>query len=442
MRSYDIIVKKRNGESLTKQEIDYFISGYTKGHIPDYQVSALMMAIYFQGMNQQETSDLTQAMIHSGEVIDLSKISGFIVDKHSTGGVGDKTSLVLGPLVAAAGVKVAKLSGRGLGHTGGTIDKLESISGFTTQMTKEEFIKNVNEYGIAIGCQTSKLVPADKSLYSLRDVTGTIENVALIASSIMSKKLASGADGIVLDVKAGDGAFMHSADDAFELGKEMVAIGTGMGKETIAVVTDMEQPLGNAIGNSLEVIEAIDTLKGEGPKDLHDLCLELGSHMLLLASLTSEKEKALKILEDCIQSGKAYEKFKTFVHAQHGNTEEVGDTSKLPQAEYQLDIIYDKEGYINDLHAKTVGEVSLYLGAGRETKESKIDLAAGVYLHKKEGDHINSGDKLATLYTNTADKTIAANDKLMTAYKISSTQKEKLPLIFGVVNKDGITVYQ
>lgn len=438
MRIYDIILKKRNGEELSKKEIDFIISGYVKGDVPDYQMSALLMAIYFKGLNKRETIDLTAAMINSGEVIDLSKIKGIKVDKHSTGGVGDKTSIVLGPMVAACGVPVAKLSGRGLGHTGGTIDKLESFSGFSMEMTENQFVRNVNDIGIAIGAQTTNLVPADKMLYALRDVTATVDNISLIASSIMSKKLASGADAIVLDVKTGDGAFIKDTDSAFELAKRLVDIGTGMGKETVAIVSDMEQPLGNAIGNAIEVKEAIDTLKGNGPEDLIELCLKLGSQMLMLAGRTKNEKDAAAKLKEAIDSGKALEKLKQFVKAQGGDPRQVDDPTLLPAANYVLDVTSEKQGYIEKIHAETIGRSSLILGAGRETKDSEIDLTAGIYLYKKTGDYVKKDEKLAALYTNSENKLQPAKEKLLTAYHFLNYKVVPRPLIFGEVSEDGI----
>jgi pyrimidine-nucleoside phosphorylase len=434
VRITDIILKKRNGQILSKEEIQFAVSGFTSGEIPDYQFSALLMCIYFKGLDKEETVELTKAMVNSGEVLNLSGIKGIKVDKHSTGGVGDKTTLILGPLVAAAGVKVPKLSGRGLGHTGGTIDKLESISGFSVDMSQEQFFKNVNEIGLAIGGQTKDLVPADKKIYALRDVTCTVDNISLIAGSVMSKKIASGADKIVLDVKVGDGAFMSTTEDAFRLGKVMVDIGEGMGKETIAVITDMNQPLGNAIGNSLEVIEAIATLKGHGPKDLHDLCMELGSQMLIVAGLFSDKKEALACLEKQIQSGAAFAKFREFIHAQGGNVEQVDDISKLPQARFSSPVLSGEEGFIHKIGAKKIGLASVVLGAGRETKESKIDLSAGIYLNKKVGDFVKKGESLATVFTNSKEKMDPAKEMILSSYIILQGKPELNPLIYGTVS--------
>ncbi|WMJ80738.1 pyrimidine-nucleoside phosphorylase [Clostridium sp. MB40-C1] len=439
MRMYDIIMKKRNGEELTIEEINFFISGYTKGEIPDYQVSALMMAIYFQKMNKRETAQLTRAMVDSGETIDLSLIEGIKVDKHSTGGVGDTTTLILGPIVAAAGAPVAKMSGRGLGHTGGTIDKLESFEGFSVEMPVEKFIKNVNEKKIAIGGQTANLAPADKKLYALRDVTATVDNMSLIASSIMSKKIASGADAIVLDVKTGSGAFMKDEESSFELAKEMVDIGTHVGRNTIGVVTDMDQPLGFAVGNALEVKEAIDTLNGEGPEDLTELCLTLGSHMLVLGNKAKNAEQAREILKEIIRSGKGLAKLRELVEAQGGNPEFVDNPSLFPTPRIVEEIISPIDGYVKGIKADDIGLAALVLGAGRETKESEIDLSVGVVLHKKIGDFIRKGESIATIYANSVDKKKSSEEIILKAYEIVDEKIKPRKLIKGVVTKDGIT---
>ena len=384
MRMYDIIMKKRNGGALSKEEIRFFIEGYTKGEIPDYQVSALMMAIYFQKMTERETYELTMAMAHSGEMLDLSSIHGRKVDKHSTGGVGDKTSLALTPMVAACGIPVAKMSGRGLGHTGGTIDKLESFPGFSTSLTTEQFIENVNKIGIAIMGQTADLAPADKKLYALRDVTATVDNMSLIASSIMSKKLAAGADAIVLDVKTGSGAFMKSREDAFALAEEMVKIGKNAGRRTIAVISDMDQPLGMAVGNALEVKEAIATLRGEGPKDFTELCMVLGSQMLMAGGKALSVEQARAALTKVIEDGSALRKLSEFVEAQGGDPTAVTDPSLLPKASMVVPVCADRDGFVGQIACEDVGICSLLLGGGRETKESKIDLSVGILLEKKK----------------------------------------------------------
>ncbi|HEY4799978.1 MAG TPA: pyrimidine-nucleoside phosphorylase [Bacteroidia bacterium] len=442
MRITDIILKKRNGEKLSKEEIEFAVLNFASGKIPDYQFAAFLMAIYFQKLDKSETLALTRAMINSGNVIDLSGIKGVKVDKHSTGGVGDKTSLIVGPLVAAAGIKIAKLSGRGLGHTGGTIDKLESISGFSVEMTEQQFFKNVNEIGIAIGGQTSELVPADKKIYALRDVTCTVENISLIAGSIMSKKIASGADKIVLDVKVGDGAFMNAPEDAFALGKEMVEIGEGMGKETIAVITDMNQPLGNAIGNSLEVIEAIETLKGNGPDDLHTLCMEVSAHMMIVSGLVKNKVEAMARLEKSISSGAAFNKFRQWIAAQGGDVKQINDTSKLPASEFSGEVIATQDGFVHKIGARKIGLASVVLGAGRETKESKIDFGAGIYLHKKVGDPVKKGESLAKMYSGQKEKLSATKEMILSAYTILPGAPKKNPLIYGTVSKAGEVVYK
>ncbi|MGH4138260.1 pyrimidine-nucleoside phosphorylase [Clostridium sp.] len=441
MRMYDLIMKKRNGNELSKEEIDFFISGYTEGSIPDYQVSALLMAIYFQKMNKTETTNLTMAMVNSGEIIDLSAIEGVKVDKHSTGGVGDTTTLILGPIVAAAGVPVAKMSGRGLGHTGGTIDKLESFDGFSVAMSIEKFIQNVNGVKIAIGGQTADLAPADKKLYALRDVTATVDNMSLIAGSIMSKKIASGADAIVLDIKTGSGAFMKSEDDAFELAREMVDIGTNVSRTTIGIITDMDQPLGFAVGNALEVKEAIDTLKGEGPEDLTELCLTLGAHMLVLGKKAKNAEQAREILKDIIKSGKGLQKLRELVVAQGGNPAYVDDPSMFPLPTIVEPIISNKEGYVKAIKADDIGKAALVLGAGRETKESIIDLAVGIVLHKKIGDFVKIGDAIATIYANDSEKQKVAVKMVLAAYEIVTAKIIAKPLIKGIVTKDGMIKY-
>lgn len=438
MRMYDVILKKRNGEELTKEEIQFFVEGYTKGTIPDYQASALMMAIYFRKMNKRETADLTLAMVNSGAVIDLSTIKGVKVDKHSTGGVGDKTTLVLAPMVAAAGVPVAKMSGRGLGHTGGTLDKLESIEGFKVDLKLGEFINNVNDVKIAVCGQTGDLAPADKKLYALRDVTATVDNISLIASSIMSKKLASGSDAIVLDVKTGSGAFMKTLDDSFLLAKEMVDIGTNLNKNVIALITEMNEPLGHAVGNALEVKEAIETLKGKGPEDFMNLCIELGSAMLVLGGRTTDIEEAKRILKATIDEGTALAKLKDMVRAQHGNPEQIDNPDLLPKAANVLDILAETEGYVHGIDAEGIGRAALAIGAGRETKESPIDYAVGIILAKKVGDYVKKGDVIAKVHINDLGKLLECKQKLMEAYQLSDSKPHKRPLIFGKVDKDGI----
>lgn len=400
MRMVDIIEKKRDGQELTTAEINFFIEGYTKGEIPDYQASALAMAIYFQDMNNRERADLTRAMVESGDTIDLSAIDGIKVDKHSTGGVGDTTTLVLAPLVASLGVPVAKMSGRGLGHTGGTIDKLESIAGFHVELTREQFIDLVNRDKVAVIGQSGNLTPADKKLYALRDVTGTVNSIPLIASSIMSKKIAAGADAIVLDVKTGDGAFMKTQEDAEELAHAMVRIGNHVGRKTIAIISDMSQPLGFAIGNALEVKEAIETLQGKGPKDLTELVLTLGSQMVILAGKAKTSEEAKEMLLDAIHSGKALAKFKEFLANQGGDASIVDDLTKLPQAKYKIELPAKQSGYISRMVADEIGVASMILGAGRATKEDVIDLAVGLVLHKKVGDKVEEGESILTIYSN------------------------------------------
>ena len=400
MRMVDIIEKKRDGQELTTAEINFFIEGYTKGEIPDYQASALAMAIYFQDMNDRERADLTRAMVESGDTIDLSAIDGVKVDKHSTGGVGDTTTLVLAPLVASLDVPVAKMSGRGLGHTGGTIDKLESIAGFHVELTREQFIDLVNRDKVAVIGQSGNLTPADKKLYALRDVTGTVNSIPLIASSIMSKKIAAGADAIVLDVKTGDGAFMKTQEDAEKLAHAMVRIGNHVGRKTIAIISDMSQPLGFAIGNALEVKEAIETLQGKGPKDLTELVLTLGSQMVILAGKAKTSEEAKEMLLDAIHSGKALAKFKEFLANQGGDASIVDDLTKLPQAKYKIELPAKQSGYISRMVADEIGVASMILGAGRATKEDVIDLAVGLVLHKKVGDKVEEGESILTIYSN------------------------------------------
>lgn len=400
MRMVDIIEKKRDGHELTTAEINFFIEGYTKGEIPDYQASALAMAIFFQDMTDRERADLTRAMVESGDTIDLSAIDGVKVDKHSTGGVGDTTTLVLAPLVASLGIPVAKMSGRGLGHTGGTIDKLESIAGFHVELTREQFIDLVNRDKVAVIGQSGNLTPADKKLYALRDVTGTVNSIPLIASSIMSKKIAAGADAIVLDVKTGDGAFMKTQEDAEKLAHAMVRIGNHVGRKTIAIISDMSQPLGFAIGNALEVKEAIETLQGKGPKDLTELVLTLGSQMVILAGKAKTTEEAKSMLKESISSGKALAKFKDFLTNQGGDASIVDDLSKLPQAKYKIELPAKQSGFVSRMIADEIGIASMILGAGRATKEDVIDLAVGLVLHKKVGDKVEEGESILTIYSN------------------------------------------
>ena len=429
----DIIKKKRDGGALTREEIEFFINGYVKGDIPDYQVSALMMAIYFRGMNDDETGYLTKAMLFSGEKLDLSEVKGFKVDKHSTGGVGDKTSLVLTPMVASCGVPVAKMSGRGLGHTGGTIDKLESFKGFTASITNEQFIHNVNTIGISLMGQTKDLAPADKLLYALRDVTATVDNMSLIASSIMSKKLAASADGIVLDVKSGSGAFMKNDEDAFELAKKMVAIGRRAGVEVMAVISDMDQPLGRAVGNAIEVREAIDTLKGNGPDDLRELCLTLGSYMLRFASVAGNADEARAMLSEAISSGRALDKLADLIEAQGGSREDVYHPENLPSASKNIDFTANMDCVVSAIRSEDIGIASLLLGGGRRSKEDTIDLSVGIYLHKKVGESVKKGEPVATIYGNDDARMEEALSRVIGAYDFTTSSVSRRELIKGIV---------
>ena len=429
MRMYDLILKKKQGGELSTDEIRYMIEGFTEGSIPDYQMSAMTMAICFRGMTPRETVDLTLAMRDSGDVLDLSGIKGVKVDKHSTGGVGDKTSLALTPIIAALGVPVAKMSGRGLGHTGGTIDKLECFDGFTTSLSEEQFAGNVNTIGIAIAGQTANLAPADKKLYALRDVTATVDQMSLIASSIMSKKLASGSDAIVLDVKTGNGAFMKKLEDSRALAKEMVSIGTMAGKKTVAVITDMDQPLGRAVGNSLEVREAIDTLRGEGPADFKEVVFALGSQMLMLAGRAADEKEARALMEGVIEDGSALDKFAQFVRAQGGDAAPVYDTSLLPVAGKTLEVTAKESGYVHRILAEDIGIACMTLGGGRETKESAIDLSVGIILEKKNGDAVSDGEVLATIYGNDDAKMQAAYEKIAHAYEIAKEPAAFVPVV-------------
>ena len=433
MRMYDIIMNKRNGLELSKEEIEYFVKGFTKGDIPDYQVSALLMAIYFNKMNKRETKDLTLAMANSGDVLSLDKIEGIKVDKHSTGGVGDKTTILLAPLVASCGIPVAKMSGRGLGHTGGTIDKLESFKGFSVNLLEEKFIENVNKHKIALVAQTGHLAPADKKIYALRDVTATVENMSLIASSIMSKKIASGADSIVLDVKVGEGAFMKTPGDARALAQEMVNIGNSVGRKTIAIISDMNQPLGYAIGNSLEVIEAINTLKGKGPSDLLELTLNLGSYMLILGKKASSFQEGYNMLLQNIKNKKALEKLKEFVKIQGGDERYIDDTNLFEKASYIIEVKAKNSGIVSKIHAEKVGLIAMELGAGRVTKESKIDLSVGIVLNKKCKDKVNKGETLAYIHANDKEKGEKALEKLINAIEIKDSFKDNTPLIYEVI---------
>lgn len=447
MNTYDLILKKRNGYVLEQKEIEYLVDGFTKGNIPDYQMAAFLMAVYFQGMNHEETTMLTMAMADSGDRLDLSGIKGIKVDKHSTGGVGDKTSLVLGPILASLGVPVAKMSGRGLGHTGGTIDKLEGIPGFKTAIDEEKFIRQVNEVKLAIVGQTANLAPADKKIYALRDVTATVDNVSLIAASIMSKKLAAGADAIVLDVKVGSGAFMKTLEDARLLAKTMVAIGNLAGKETIAVITDMNEPLGNAVGNILEVKEAIECLKGNGEERLLEVSKTLAGYMLLLAKKADSFEQARELIEEAISSKRAFEKMKEFVAAQGGEIKYLEDESLFAKAQY-AGVIYGEdlikrtqdaeqweEVYLTACDNQEIGMVSLILGGGRMTKDSPIDLSVGIKLHKHLGNRIQKEDTIAILYANDEERLKEAKERFIQAYTISKTNKVSNKIIYEVITK-------
>ncbi|WP_337538594.1 pyrimidine-nucleoside phosphorylase [Suilimivivens sp.] len=433
MRMYDLIMKKRNGGTLSRDEIFFMIEGYTKGNIPDYQMSAMMMAIYFNGMNEKETAALTMAMAESGDQLDLSGIQGIKVDKHSTGGVGDKTSLALTPMVSACGVKIAKMSGRGLGHTGGTIDKLESFQGFSTSLSEEAFIDQVNRIGISIIGQTKNLAPADKKLYALRDVTATVDNMSLIASSIMSKKLAAGADAIVLDVKTGSGAFMKEEADAMLLAGEMMTIGKNAGRKMMAVLSDMDQPLGNAVGNALEVKEAIETLKGHGPADFTELCMTLGSCMLMVAEIAENEQQAREMLKEAVDSGKALDKLAELVEAQGGDKRMVYETDLLPKASSITPLLSEKDGYVEKIQCDEVGICSLILGGGRETKESAIDLSVGIVLTKKVGSHVKAGEPLAYIHSNEEAKRLACEERLRKAFHIGDKVKKEGAIIHQIL---------
>ncbi len=431
VRMVDVILKKRNGEVLSKEEIELFVEGYTNGTIPDYQASAFLMAVYFKGMNAEEQADLTMAMVNSGEQIDLSAIDGVKVDKHSTGGVGDTTTLILVPLVAACGVPVAKMSGRGLGHTGGTLDKLEAMEGFHIELTKEQFVKQVNDLKLAVIGQSGNLTPADQLIYALRDVTATVDSIPLIASSIMSKKIAAGADAIVLDVKSGDGAFMKTMEDAKALAEAMVAIGHQVGRQTMAVLSDMSQPLGNAIGNALEVKEAIETLQGKGPKDLTELCLVLGSQMIVLGGKAQTLVEAREMLEEVMANGEALRLFGELIAAQGGNAKVIEDLSLLPTAKFEKAVQAEHSGYITKMEADELGIAAMLLGAGRATKEDEIDLAVGITLHKKVGDYVEKGEALATIHANRED--VAQSETLILKHMHIGANQVAPPALIGEV---------
>jgi len=433
MRFLDIIVKKREGRELSTKEIGYWIKEYVAGNIPDYQVSSLLMAIVLNGMNARETSDLTLAMMHSGEVIDLSRIKGIKVDKHSTGGVGDKTSLALGPMVAACGAKLAKMSGRGLGHTGGTLDKLESIRGFNCYLDKEQFVKQVNDINLAIIGQTSSLVPADKKLYALRDVTATVDSIPLIASSIMSKKLAAGSDAILLDVKYGDGAFMKTPEAAIELAQSMIDIGTALGRSVRAMITDMNQPLGRAIGNALEVKEAVETLKGNGPQDFTELCVIAGSNLLVQAQIAKDVIEGKAMILQAIDSGQAFEMLKTMVKTQGGDDTVLDNIDLLPASKYITPLKAEVSGYIQHLNALSLGVLAMKIGAGRETAEDIIHPAVGIVLEKKEGDNVTKGDVLAYIHH---DDILPQDwlDDFYNSYHVSKEKVKDTPLIYKIIS--------
>lgn len=435
MRMYDLILKKKQGKELNTEEINWMIKEFTEGRIPDYQMSAMTMAICFQGMDKRETFDLTMAMRDSGDVLDLSRIDGIKVDKHSTGGVGDKVSLVLTPIVASLGVPVAKMSGRGLGHTGGTIDKLESFSGFSTEISEEKFIDSVNTIGIAIAGQTANLAPADKKLYALRDVTATVDQMSLIASSIMSKKLASGADAIVLDVKTGNGAFMQKEEDAIALAKAMVDIGNRAGKQTVAVITDMDEPLGNAVGNALEIKEVIDALHGDGPEDLMEVVYALGTQMLLLAKRAEDEEIARNLITESIQERKALKKFAEFIENQGGNREEILHPDMLPKARYVIPVLAEEEGCIERILAQDIGIACMTLGGGRENKESTIDHGVGIILTKKISDTVKKGETLALIHANSKEKAVLASGLIKNAYQVAKEPAKKAPMVKCIIRE-------
>lgn len=441
MRAVDIIKKKRDGIHLRKEEINFLIKGCSSDVIPDYQITAFLMATYFRGMSYEEVASFTLAMANSGKIVDLSSIKGVKIDKHSTGGVADTTTLIVCPLVAACGVPIAKMSGRGLGHTGGTLDKLESIPGMRVSLSLEEFVDIANTIGISIIGQTEDLVPADKKLYALRDVTATVDSIPLIASSIMSKKIAGGSDGVVLDVKVGDGAFMKDVDEAVKLAKTMVNIGESAGKKTVAVITDMNQPLGQAIGNSLEVMEACEALKGRGNRDLMEVCFALGSLMSILAGVAKDREEALDLLGDALNSGRGMIKLKQMVMAQGGDVNALEDYSLLPQARFKYELKAKADGYVSKMAAERLGICAMKLGAGREKKEDRIDLAAGIFLNKKVGEHVNKGENIATLYGNDEKRLQEVLPEAEASIKISGQKESKRKLVYGIVREDGIEMF-
>ncbi|MCD6413416.1 MAG: pyrimidine-nucleoside phosphorylase [Elusimicrobia bacterium] len=436
---YEVIKKKRDGNALSKEEIDFMVMGFVKGEIPDYQMAAFLMAVFFKGMTAEEAVNLTQCMVDSGEKVDLSAIKGFKVDKHSTGGVGDTTSLVLNPLVAASGGIVAKMTGRGLGHTGGTVDKLESIPGFQVELPKEKFVENVNKIHIALISQTADLAPADKKIYALRDATATVDSIPLIAGSIMSKKLAAGADGIVLDVKTGSGAFMEKYEDALALAKTMVDIGELAGRKMVSLITSMEEPLGFAIGNAIEVKEAIQTLKGNGPKDLEELCVNLGANMLFISGVASSMEDAFKKMRNAITDGSGLKKLKEMVEAQGGNPEAIDNTDLLPKAKEEIPVESPSDGFVRRIDALEVGLAAKALGAGREKKEDKIDLGVGIYLKKKIGDEVKKGEPLAIFHTSDEKKFAEAKRRFLASYEIGTERVDPPKFFYAKVDKNGVT---
>lgn len=437
MRMYDLISKKRNGGALNREEMTHLIEGYVKGEIPDYQMAAFLMAVYFQGMTKEETAVMTDLVARSGDVVDLSSIEGIKVDKHSTGGVGDKTTLIVAPLAAACGVKVAKMSGRGLGHTGGTVDKLESIPGMRVSLERDEFFDIVNKTGLCVIGQSGNLTPADKKLYALRDVTATVESIPLIAVSIMGKKLAAGSDCILLDVKTGSGAFMNTVEDSLSLAQEMVSIGESAGKKTVALITNMDIPLGNNIGNSLEVIEAVETLKNQGPEDLTQVCIQLAANMLYLAGI-GDMESCLAKVKEALENGTALQKFVEMVEAQGGDSSVIKDTDKFETASIVKEVLSPYDGYITFMDTKECGIASCILGAGRETKEDMIDYSAGIVLKKKTGDKISKGDVLAVLYGNKEEKMQPAEEQFLRALKVDTEKPEEAKLVYARVTVDGV----
>ncbi len=433
MKAVDIIIKKRDRKVLSREEIEFFVRGFTRGEIPDYQVAAWAMAVMLNGMTEQETTDLTLAMAYSGEVLDLSGVVQIAVDKHSTGGVGDKTTLVVEPLVAACGLPVGKMSGRGLGFSGGTLDKIESIRGFRTDLSKEEFIHHLRTYGLVLTGQTGDLAPADGKLYALRDVTGTVPSIPLIASSIMSKKIAAGAQAIVLDVKVGVGAFMETLEDARHLAELMVAIARLSGRKAVAILSDMNQPLGYAVGNALELREAIDTLHGNGPEDFYEHCMEIASHMLVIGGKVQDLREGRDLAEEALREGRAWQQFRTLVKAQGGDVSMVDQPHKLPKATYIEEVYATQEGYISAIHAREVGETSVDLGAGRAKKGDSIDHAVGIVIQHKVGDYVRKGDLLFTIHANNYSKLAQAKERLLAAHTWSKTPVEPLPLFYGVI---------